>query len=142
LVSEDLTADVFLKAWGALSRYRERGYPFSAFLFKIARNALTDFRRKNLKEVNRSKELIESLNDRNKQISDEIVKRQKYQNLWYFLGELRENYRLVLVFRFINGLTTREISRIMRRSEGSIRVLQHRALSDLRMKMDHYRKDS
>lgn len=139
--AEDLTAEIFLKAWSAISRYRERGYPFSAFLFKIARNVLIDFRRKNLKEVKRSQELIDSIKDRNIQISDEIVSRQTHQNLWNFLGELRENYRSVLVFRFINGLTTREISRIMGRSEGNIRVMQHRALSDLRKKMDLNRID-
>jgi RNA polymerase sigma-70 factor (ECF subfamily) len=140
--AEDLTAEVFLKAWGGLSRYRERGFPFSAFLFKIARNALIDYRRKMMKVKIHSQELTESHPDENLKISDAFVKHQAHQHLWRLLGEMRENYRSVLVLRFINGLSTREISRIMGRTEGSVRVLQHRALNVLREKIGHSRDGS
>src|SRR5512139_2760089 len=45
--AEDLTAEVFLKAWQSLPKYTERGVPFLAFLFRIARNALVDHYRQN-----------------------------------------------------------------------------------------------
>ena len=135
LVAEDLTSDVFLRAWGALPRYRDRGFPFSAFLYKIARNALTDYRRKRSKEVSRSRGYVDSLPDENLKVGDQIIKLQAHQHLWLMLSEMRENYRSVLVLRFINGLPTREVSRILGKSEGSVRVLQHRALNVLREKM-------
>ena len=137
--AEDLTADVFLRAWGALSRYRERGHPFSALLFKIARNALIDYRRKMLKEGSQSQELIETIPDRNSKVSEDVIRSQAHQNLWQLLGEMSENYRSVLILRFINSLSIREISRILGRSEGSVRVLQHRALKVLREKMGQSR---
>ena len=43
--AEDLTEEIFLRAWRALPKYDERGLPFSAFLFRIARNSLIDFYR-------------------------------------------------------------------------------------------------
>src|SRR5512135_2066488 len=50
--AEDLTGEVFLKAWLSLPRYNERGVPFLAFLFRIARNILVDhYRRSSRQEV-------------------------------------------------------------------------------------------
>src|SRR5512143_3720480 len=45
LDAEDLTEEMFLRAWRALPQYDERGLPFSAFLFRIARNSLIDYYR-------------------------------------------------------------------------------------------------
>src|SRR4030066_1083908 len=45
--AEDLTGEVFLKAWQSLPKYVERGIPFLAFLFRIAKNALIDHYRQN-----------------------------------------------------------------------------------------------
>src|SRR4030066_1482928 len=45
--AEDLTCEVFLKAWQSLPKYVDRGVPFLAFLFRIARNALVDHYRQN-----------------------------------------------------------------------------------------------
>jgi RNA polymerase sigma-70 factor (ECF subfamily) len=135
LDAEDLTSEVFLRAWGALPRYRERGYPFSAFLFRIARNALIDHQRKKTKEVNKSQKLIESLASDNMKISDRIFEKQTHQYLWRYLNEIRDNYRSVLVLRFINDLSTREVAKILKCSEGSVRVMQHRGLKALREKI-------
>jgi len=136
LGAEDLTSEVFLRAWSALPRYRERGYPFSAFLFKIARNALIDYRRKNVDAIYGSQEGIDLLPDNNPMVGEQIARHQSHRNLWRLLNEMKENYRTVLVLRFINGLSTREVARIMDRSEGSVRVLQHRGLKALREKME------
>jgi RNA polymerase sigma-70 factor (ECF subfamily) len=134
--AEDLTSEVFLRAWGALPRYRERGHPFSAFLFKIARNALIDYQRKKTKEVSKSQQFIESLSSDDMKTSDRIFEKQTHQYLWQYLNEIRDNYRSVLVLRFINGLSTREVAKILKCSEGSIRVMQHRGLKALREKIN------
>src|SRR5512138_891545 len=45
LDAEDLTEEIFVRAWRALPKYDDRGLPFSAFLFRVARNSLIDYYR-------------------------------------------------------------------------------------------------
>jgi RNA polymerase sigma-70 factor (ECF subfamily) len=132
LDAEDLTSEVFMKAWRGLPRYRDRGHPFSAYLYKIARNALIDHRRKNSKQVFEANNPVESILDSNPKVSEQLHKKEAHQNLWRLLREIKENYQSVLVLRFINGLSTSEVAQILGKSEGSIRVLQHRGLNALR----------
>jgi len=56
----------------------------------------------------------------------------EYDALHRALQVLREDYREVLVLRFLNDLSVEEISVIMNRSAGAVRVLQHRALNAVR----------
>ena len=131
--AEDLTSEVFIKAWISLNRYRERGYPFSAYLYKIARNTLIDHWRKKRKE---NRPIVMEVSHVNLDDPRHIFEQnQELQELWLVLGRLREDYRSVLVLRFINGLAPGDIAAIMGRSEGAVRVLQHRALAVLRQKI-------
>ena len=133
LEAEDLTSEVFLRAWLSVGRYRERGFAFSAFLFKIARNALIDHWRK-VNKTDRHQE-IETVEGALVDPGDRVERNQDLQDLRVVLAELREDYRSVLVLRFINGLSPKEIAPILGRSEGAVRVLQHRALSVARQKI-------
>jgi RNA polymerase sigma-70 factor (ECF subfamily) len=132
--AEDLTTEVFLRAWGSLRRYRERGYPFSTYLFKIARNALIDHWRKTRLDPRHSLDELGDLPARVLEPGELVIRAQDRQDLRKVLAGLREDYRLVLVLRFINGLSPLEVSHVMGRSEGAVRVLQHRALKALRKK--------
>jgi RNA polymerase sigma-70 factor (ECF subfamily) len=130
--AEDLTSDVFLRAWHSLPRYRERGHPFSAYLFRIARNSLIDYWRKLKVDATQSLERLKTRPADSTNPDDLITKIQESQRIRVALANLKGDYRSVLVLRFINGLSPGEVSQIMERSEGSIRVLQHRALKALR----------
>jgi RNA polymerase sigma-70 factor (ECF subfamily) len=133
LDAEDITADVFLRAWRSLSRYKDRGYSFSAYLFRIARNVLIDTHRKR-------KPVAEITEDEIVNIPDLMVPdpsamlsaKIQHRELVSVLEQLREDYRTVLVLRFLNELSPEETSQVMGRSVGAVRVLQHRALSTLR----------
>lgn len=132
LEAEDLTSDVFLRAWHSLRRYRERGYPFSAYLYKIARNILIDHWRSKKKKIDSRSLQIETFEDQF-YIDDERLKpTPDSPALWQVLNEIREDYRSVLVLRFMVGLSPAEIAVIMHRSEGAVRVLQHRAVAAVR----------
>jgi RNA polymerase sigma-70 factor (ECF subfamily) len=133
--AEDLTSDVFLRAWQSLPRYRERGYSFSAYLYKIARNALIDHWRKKKKDGRVVDLPLDDLYGETTDSGDRVIRYQENETLRRALNELKADYRSVLVLRFINGLTILEIASIMGRSEGAIRVLQHRALLAVRRKM-------
>jgi len=133
--AEDLTSEVFLRAWRSLPRYRERGNPFSAYLFRIARNAVIDYRRKANERRSSSLQQVSEIPDGRISPVDYVSNLQDHQKLREILDELREPYRIVLVLRLINGFSTSEVAKIMKRSEGAVRVLQHRALNALREKI-------
>lgn len=132
LDAEDLTEEVFLRAWQSLPGYRMRGVPFTGFLFRVARNALYDHYRRSRKRANDpglDQELIDDLQpDPAVSVPLHLERRELRQTL----GQLREDYRTVLVLRFLVGLSPDETAQAMSRSSGAIRVLQHRALAAVR----------
>ena len=133
LDAEDLTADVFLKAWQALPRYQDQGFSFSPYLFRIARNTLIDSRRKRRLTQEISENAMMNIPD--KIVSEPgalMSEKTQHDELVRILNQLREDYRTVLILRFFNDLSPEEISQVMGRSVGAVRVLQHRALSSLR----------
>ncbi len=133
LDAEDLTEEIFLRAWRALPKYDERGLPFSAFLFRIARNSLIDYYRQ--RKVVQS---IEDIEVQSKEAGPEeaVDVRIEDRNLRETIAKLREDYRNVLIFRFLSGLSPEETAQVMQRSVGAVRVLQHRALTALKDLME------
>lgn len=130
--AEDLTTEVFLRIWKALPDYEASGTPFSAFVFRIARNLLIDrYRANGRRQLSVSIEdigLEEVLADPDQNIPDP----QQYQSLHAALQSVRSEYREVLVLRFLNDFSVEEIAELMQRSPGAIRVLQHRAIAAVR----------
>jgi len=126
----DLTESVFLKVWQSIRSYKKGKYNFSAWLFRIAHNLVVDHYR--LHKVHAP--LDYNLEDK-KQHSDPrnaVEQSIGRDNLRSALLRLKDSYRQILVLRYINELENEEIARIMKKSEGSLRVLKHRALHDLK----------
>jgi RNA polymerase sigma-70 factor (ECF subfamily) len=132
LDAEDLTGEVFMRAWRSLDGYRERGLPFTAFLFRVARNLVIDqYRRKQFSTL--EVELSDDHPDDRLADPAEVAQRLIDQGeLQKKLALLREEYRAVLVMRFLSDLSPEETAQAMRKSVGAVRVLQHRALLALR----------
>ncbi len=127
--AEDLLGDVFLSTWRSLAEYRPvKEVPFRVFLFRIARNRLVDFYRKQSHRYNDViiDEDIHEISDETTTTEDqEKIAKVEMQDL---MTELREDYRTVIELRFYGGLSPSETAQVMGKSEGAIRVLQHRAL--------------
>jgi len=128
--AEDLMADVFFHTWKALPEYRQiKNVPFRVFLFRIARNRLVDYYRR--RSTRQSEWIIdEDVHD----LQDEkIIRDGENQTLQIeihtMMNKLRKDYRTVIALRFFEGLSTEETAQVMNRSEGAVRVLQHRALA-------------
>jgi RNA polymerase sigma-70 factor, ECF subfamily len=135
--AEDLTGTVFLKAWQSLPKYIERGVPFLAFLFRIARNVLVDHYRQNNRLEHKAMEDMDGYKADEKTEPVEMVGSQlEHQQILRVLSKLKADYRYVLTLRFISELSPEETAQVMKRSVGAIRVLQHRALNALREQMD------
>jgi RNA polymerase sigma-70 factor, ECF subfamily len=141
LDAEDMVGEVFLKAWRALPGFRDRGAPFSAFLFRIAHNSLIDHYRTRPHRREHLDLDDQPLPDPHPEPMEQMVAKLDLQELRRVLSTLREDYRTVLVARYISDLTHEETALMMGRSAGAVRVLQHRALTALRKQMNGYSYD-
>jgi RNA polymerase sigma-70 factor, ECF subfamily len=124
---EDLTSEVFHQALAALPRFEWRGAPFAAWLFKIASNTIIDKSKKTAKEMaltNQSMDLEVS--------SDEIEEIEQRATLFELVERLPEDQRRVILLRFAEEKSIREVAEALSRSEGAIKQLQFRALQNLR----------
>ncbi|MBI5566224.1 MAG: sigma-70 family RNA polymerase sigma factor, partial [Chloroflexi bacterium] len=128
--AEDLTETVFLKAWEALDHYRRRDVPFSAWLYRIAHNAIIDRYRRDHETLALDEQT--DLCDEADGPEDYLAETETTEVLIKALAQLSTDHQQVLVLRFINGLNHADTSRVLGRSEEAVRVLQHRALKALR----------
>lgn len=125
--AQDLTAEVFQRALAGLARYEWRGAPFSAWLYRIAVNAIIDRAQRSVNET----VLPETLTDDAASLED-IEERARAFRL---AGELPSDQRQVIVLRFAQQRSIREIAAILERSEGAVKQLQFRALRTLRAQL-------
>jgi RNA polymerase sigma-70 factor (ECF subfamily) len=128
--AEDLASDVMLKMIEAINTYKFQGLPFGAWVFRIARNRLIDLhrRRKRRGEVDLSETMSSAL--ANPQVlAERALERGQIQ---VALKHLTPEQRQVIVLKFIEGFDNRSVGKILGRSEGAIKSLQHRALAALR----------
>jgi RNA polymerase sigma-70 factor (ECF subfamily) len=123
--AEDLTAEVFQHALENLSRFEWRGVPFAVWLFRIAANAIADRRRQS------SRRMFEPVSEDNLDHSHwpEIERRA---TLFQLVNSLPEDQRSVILKRFVEQKSIRDIAQELRRSEGAIKQLQFRAMEQLR----------
>ncbi|MCD6599484.1 MAG: sigma-70 family RNA polymerase sigma factor [Dehalococcoidia bacterium] len=129
--SEDLTQEVFMKAWQAIGKYKITGTPFLAWLMRISHNLVVDFYRKKKKD--------ELHLDDDSWITDSAPIPEEAAELGYgqkrlrrAILELHGDQQQVLMMHFIEGFTYAEIASSLGKREGAIRVIQHRALTRLR----------
>jgi RNA polymerase sigma-70 factor (ECF subfamily) len=132
--AEDLVADVFLRAMQALDRYEDRGLPFVAFLYRVARNAAVDRARR--KRPDMSIEDLPTHPDSGQNVEAEAQRALERRALAAALSRLKEEYREVLLLRFVEGYPAADVGRMTGRSEGAVRTLQHRALERLRTELE------
>jgi RNA polymerase sigma-70 factor (ECF subfamily) len=126
--AEDLTSDVFHQAFANLATFEWRGAPFAAWLFRIARNAIIDRARRAAKEA----ELPPVLDVPTEAGLEEIEERAR---LFKLVDGLPTDQRRVIVMRFAEEKSIREIAQEIRRTEGAVKQLQFRALQNLRSRL-------
>lgn len=128
--AEDLTEDVFVRAWEALPNYHPTQHPFKSWLYRIAHNLIVDHYRKR-KPVNLVDEELQS-SPVMTSLPEEIVEvGQEAHILAMAIQQLTEEEQQVIVLRFVDGLSHQEVAEVIGKSEGASRVIQHRALLTL-----------
>jgi RNA polymerase sigma-70 factor (ECF subfamily) len=126
--SEDLTEAIFESAWRAMGRYREQGVPFLAWLYRLAHNRVVDHYRALRPTVTLIPEVHESIEDTGAPLDLNIDS----ADLLKALHALTADQRDVIVLRFVQGMSGREVAQAMDKREDAIRALQFRALATLR----------
>ena len=130
--AEDLTADVFHQALANLKRFEWRGIPFAAWLFRIAANLISDRWQRSGREVADDSGQVESA-----QVSPvEIEEVERRATLYRLVDTLPEEQRRVVVLRFVEQKSIKEVAKQIRKTEGAVKQLQFRALSNLRTRME------
>ena len=132
--AEDLTADVFVKALQSIDRWQDRGLPFAAFLYRIARNAAIDRSRTLKQPLSVDGLLQEPASKQNVELEATFAVEKSI--LLAALAKLKSEHRDVVVMRFIEGYSALEVAAMLGKTEGAIRTLQHRALERLRKEFD------
>jgi len=129
-MAEDIASDVMLKVLEALPRYRFRGAPLAAWIYRIAHNCVMDHhrRRKRRPEVSLDEARPPLAAHNPESRTDVSLQRQDLQRA---LQCLTAEQRQVVILRFLHGLDTRTIAQVMGRSQGAVKSLQHRALKAL-----------
>lgn len=137
--AEDLTADVFLKAWNYITEHTDVR-SFRAVIYRIARNLVIDLyrRRASRNEVTGFPDEDDVPEDHLVHLSDKGVGVKKietahdHKQVLDAIAQLKEEYREVVLFRYVDGLSATEVAEILGKSSVDVRVTTHRAMKALR----------
>jgi len=130
-VSEDLTHTVFEKVLTNIKSYQKGTSSFAAWIFRIARNQLIDYYRKK-KSLPLSEEMESKLFSEDDLLA-QLVKGEKQEKVFMAVSNLRE----VINLRYKEDLSNKEIAQIIGRSEGAVKAILHRAVENLRRRLNH-----
>ncbi len=135
-LAEDFTAQTFLNALQAISRYQSRGVPFAAWLLRIAGNLVINYRKS--QKNNGHAPLPDTLEATGSFYSPEQSCEVTLdgERVWQQVRKLNQEQRQVIVMRFVDDLSYPDIAQVLGKSVGAVRVIQFRALSNLRHLLD------
>lgn len=147
--AEDMTAEVFRKALENLSRFKWTGAPFGAWLLRIASNLIVDRAKRAAREQGGNPRVSQGVDppsstaglaprsqptEKQSQQTD-LEEAERRAHLFRLVDGLSGDQRSVVVMRFADERSIREIAGELGRSEGAVKQLQFRALQNLRAKL-------
>jgi RNA polymerase sigma-70 factor (ECF subfamily) len=129
-LAEDLTGDIFVKMLHGIQSYSLQGVPFSAWLYRIARNRVIDHMRRQPEKAELSLEeaRVETIASGETTLEQTVQRDELLQAVQVLTGDQRQ----VIILKFIEDLDNATIASIMGKTEGAVKSLQHRALDTLR----------
>ncbi len=131
-VAEDITSQTFLKGWEVFKKESEKVKNFRSFLYQIARNLVIDHYRSRRQflspediSLGKKDDLMEKA-----ELNSELLKVKKG------LEKLKGDYQDLIIWHYLEDIPIKEISNMLGKSEGSVRVATHRALNALQEKLE------
>ncbi len=133
--ADDLVGTVFLKVWENINKYKRGKNSFSAWIFRISHNLVVDHYR--MTKDKWVAELDDNITDHKREHSPIRTTQNSLDQtvLKVALSKLKKPYQDIIVYKFVNELSNPEISGILNKSEGSLRILQFRALKALKIEL-------
>ncbi len=136
--AEDLTSQVFTKGWRRFRESQDIKNP-SAYLYQIARAEISNHYRRGAKFQIISTEanpITDSqLTDPQPTAEESFKLQSDIEIMRASLSQLNDDYQNIIIWRYLDGFSFKQIGQIMERPEGTVRVMVHRALKELREKM-------
>ena len=132
--AEDLTQLVFIKFYKNLVNWQDKGYQPSAYLFTIARSVIADYYRSKGRKgskLSNSEEVLALISDSSQNPHQDVIQSEEIRTLYQNLKKLPEKYQEVLVLRYIEDLSSKEISQVISKSDVATRKMLSRAVSAL-----------
>ncbi len=130
--AEDVTSDVFLKAWQyILQKSPLEIQSVSGLLFSIARNSVIDVYRERSKKPAVSIEVIAEIAQEEKSFA-QLESKESIHHMVEMIKKLKQDYQEVLLLKYVEELKISEIARLLGKSSVNVRVLLHRALKKLK----------
>lgn len=125
-LAQDLTQEVFLKAFKNLKNYKFQGFSYLSYLQKIAHNLLVNYYKKQ-KTLPLEIENLQPIS-----ISEKIIVKTNLSDLLTEIQKLRPNYKEVVLMKYQNGLKIKEIAQILNKSENAVKLILSRARKKLK----------
>lgn len=140
--SEDLVAETFLRAIEAINNFEwQHQASFAAWLFRIAHNLVSDWRKRNQQHLNQETSLpLDDLPDivANNLLPDEIfLRKEQFNYLYQQLASIAPRRQEVIMLKFFGGLRNQEIARVLNLDERTVAVHLRRGLLDLNRRFEN-----
>ncbi len=128
--AEDMTQQVFVNALKSISSFKWRGLPFSAWLFRIAHNQVVDYFRKKARQATTPLDKVQVISDSNPQLA--VERKLDIEQLKLATKGLTKAQQEVISLRFAGELPIAQVAKVMGKSQGAVKALQHSAIVALR----------
>jgi len=128
--AEDLTSEVFMKVWNYITETEDDIENLRALLYRTARNLVIDHYRRNARrDVINDVEMMENIvDDKQQSLLSQVDTNIDMQSIEKLMRQMKDEYREVIVLKYLEELSIAEIAKILNKTKGSVRVTLHRAL--------------
>lgn len=125
-LAEDLVQSSFIKAWEKIDTFKKGS--FQAWLYTITRNTLVDHIRSDKQNVS----IDETFADEKQELEEHVHKKMEVEKVMKAVKYLTDEQQELIILKFIEDLSNKEIAKILGKKEDAIRAMQYRALQELR----------
>lgn len=131
-IAEDITSKVFLSAWKSYSDPNKQIDNMGAFLYRTAGNAVIDHYREKDRSKTVSTDVLPEAVDQGKSLHDMAVLSADVKAVKIAIKKLKKEHQDVIIWHYLEDMPIAEIAELTGRPEGTVRVMLHRGLKDLK----------
>jgi len=134
--AEDVTSKVFIKGWEAFQKQGDKGGDSiknpGAFLYQIARNSVIDYYREKSRSKVISADASPEIVNPGEDAQDKAILSADIDTIKKSIQKLEKEYQDIIIWHYLDDMPIEDISRLLGRPEGTVRVMLHRGLKSLK----------